>query len=182
MQKAILQSEARLVESPYVAQERGISSGRAGSGRASTSGAPAWASVHSLGLSSTRMKLSSASPSSSASEPEVGALGRPIDAPGREIFQAQGHLGVRLEGFHHVAFVVLAGQRQQHPGAAQPGHELLPLAPRLVQHHAHRPILAANAGPQGLVAIERDHLVGAWKMAGMRRATAVARATKNSGV
>ena len=44
------------------------------------------------------------------------------------------------------------------PFAAALRHELLECAARRVEHHALGAVLAADAGPQGVVAIERDDL------------------------
>ena len=45
------------------------------------------------------------------------------------------------------------------PSRRRAGHELLQRAARRIERHALRPVLAADAGPQGVVAIERDHFV-----------------------
>ena len=91
---------------------------------------------------------------------QVGALGLPVDAAGREILEPQRHLRMGAEGLEDVLFVVLAAERQQHAGAAAAGHELLQRAPRRIHHHALRPVFAADAAPEGVVAIEGDHFKG----------------------
>ena len=39
------------------------------------------------------------------------------------------------------------------------GHELLESAPRRIELHVFRPVLAANPRPKGVVAVERHHLI-----------------------
>ena len=65
-----------MIESPHVAEEERDLLGICGQGSASTSGNAASISSHSLGLSSTRMKLSRPSSSSSASSARLTAFER----------------------------------------------------------------------------------------------------------
>ena len=89
---------------------------------------------------------------------QVRAFGLPIDALRREILQRSGISGMRLKRSRDVLFVVLAAEREQHALVPARAHELLQGAARRIEHHALGPILAADAGPQRVVAIERDHL------------------------
>src|ERR1039457_1679914 len=135
------------------ARKAGISVARGGKSSASTWGTPACTSRTSLGLSSTRMKVSRPRSSSSAREARLPALEsqltrRATKSPGRER-----HLGRRGECGGHLLFIILAAQGAQHALTAALRHELLERAARRVEHDAFGTVLAANAGPQGIVAI-----------------------------
>ena len=60
------------------------------------------------------------------------------------------------EGGGNILFIILTAQGEQHAFAPALRHELLKRAARRIEHHAFGTILAADAGPQGIVAIERD--------------------------
>ncbi len=62
------------------------------------------------------------------------------------------------EGSGHIVFVVLAAQGEQDAFAPARRHEFLKFPAGRIEHHAFRAILAADAGPQGVVTIEGDGL------------------------
>ncbi len=88
---------------------------------------------------------------------EIGRFRRPIDAMGDTVLQPQGHIRMAAEGLQDVFFVVLAAQTKEHAGVVLGHHELLEGAAR---DDFFRSVLAADALPEGVVAVERNDLVG----------------------
>jgi hypothetical protein len=130
------------------------------------------ASLHSRGLSSTSMKLSSARSCSAASEARLPPFRFPIDAAGGEIVQTQRHFGVRVKGFEDVLFVVLTAQGEQRAFAAAPAIKILKSAAWWIECDSLGTVFAADAAPESVAAIARDHLVRRMETAWILRAMA----------
>ena len=73
------------------------------------------------------------------------------------MLRAQRHFRMRGERCEYIALVILTGQAQQHAGVALLHHELLQRTAWRIEHDALGTILAADALPQCIVAIERRH-------------------------
>ena len=76
------------------------------------------------------------------------------------MFGPQGHVRPALEYSAHVLFVVLAAKAKEHARIPLCAHEGLKRPPWQIDANTFGPILAANARPQGLIAIQHDHLPG----------------------
>ena len=90
---------------------------------------------------------------------QVLRLGTPVDPVGEDMLSPQRHLRVSVEDLEDVGLVVLAAEAEQHPPLLLLHQELLQEAARRVDLHAGGADLARDALPQGLVAVEDDHLV-----------------------
>ena len=138
------------------ARKSGISAARAGSSERQHLGSAGLHFLHLLGIVVHQDEGVEAEFQFFGERREVAGLGIPVDALRHEIRRGERHFRMRAEGGGHILFVVLAAQGEQHALAAALRHELLERAARRIEHDALGTVLAADAGPQGVVAIERD--------------------------
>ena len=131
-----------------------------GSRSVRTSGQAAETSAHSTGLSSRKMKLSSPRFSSRASERMFCDLGCQLTRQETRCSAFQHHVRAAVEDLEHVGLGVLAAEAEQEPLAGQLDHESLEVPPGRRDRDATRPLLADDALPEGVVAVEDDDLVG----------------------
>ena len=155
---AIFLGDARPVEGPHVGQEAGDFLGAGGQQQREHLRSAGLHLPHLLGIVVHQDQGVEAQFQFLGERRQVAGLGIPIDALRHEIARRQRHFRMRAESSHHVLRIILAAQGKQHTGAAALRHQFLQCAARRVEHDALGTVLAADARPQGVVAIERDCL------------------------
>ncbi len=68
---------------------------------------------------------------------------------------------MKLEHLADILLVVLAAQTQQHAGVMLCHHKLLERAPRRINFNARSAVLATDAFPQRVIAVQHYHFVRA---------------------
>ena len=154
---AVFVGDAGTVEGPYVSQKIG-DFGRARERQGERLGCPGLGFLDFLGIVVHQDEGVQADFQFVGERGEVGGLVVPVDTLGDEVGEGQRHAWVGVEGGGNVLWVVLAAQGEEHAVGAQAGHELLQAAARGIEDDAFGAVLAADAGPQGVVAIEGDGL------------------------